>query len=276
MPDRYVLFGNPVEHSRSPLIHRLFAAQTGQSLTYTAQLVPLNGLATALARFADEDGKGANITVPFKENAFQLCDQLTPRAQVAGAVNTLHFQQGHILGDNTDGAGLIADLQHNLAQPLTGQRILLLGAGGAARGVLAPLIAFSPACLFIANRTPETAHRLAESVAGLGTNESPVQAGSFDDLAGQQFDLVINATSASLSGQTLPLPPPLFSPQGLAYDMMYGRQETPFIRQARQLGAAFTSDGLGMLVEQAAEAFLLWHCIRPETREVLQQVRQQL
>lgn len=268
MTDRYAVFGHPVEHSQSPFIHARFAAQTGQDLRYEARLAPLDGFAAAVDDFQASGGLGANVTVPFKEEAFRLCTRLTPRAERAGAVNTLVLA-GDRLGDNTDGAGLVRDLIHNLGRGLQGQRLLLLGAGGAARGVAAPLLAAQPQSLTIANATLAKAIRLAEEMADLGT----VVAGGFAELSGKQFDVIINATSASLSGAVLPLPSGIFAPGSLAYDLMYGKGETLFMAQARAMGAAMQADGLGMLVEQAAEAFVLWRGVRPETAPVRAELR---
>jgi shikimate dehydrogenase len=265
--DLYAVFGNPVAHSRSPFIHAAFARQTGENLRYETRLAPLDGFAEAVRQFIQEGGRGANVTVPFKEAAFRLADECAPRARAAGAVNTLHFTAGRIFGDNTDGAGLARDIETNLAFPITGRRVLLIGAGGAARGALLPLLERHPSALVIVNRSADKAKALAElapsSVCGIG----------FPELAGQQFDLVINATSASLSGATLPLPDDLFAPGSLAYDMMYSREETPFLAQARIQGAAGRSDGLGMLVEQAAESFFIWRQKRPETHALLATLR---
>ena len=265
MPDRYAVFGNPIAHSQSPRIHALFAAQTRQDMSYEALLAPLDGFAAAVGTFAGSGGKGANVTVPFKEEAFRLATRLTPRAQAAGAVNTLSFSDNTISGDNTDGAGLVTDLKANLGCDIAGKRILLLGAGGAARGVLLPLLQEQPAAFAIANRTEEKAIRLAREFSG--DTQSKPEAKGFAQLAGQQFDLVINATSTGLSASALPLPPQLFAPGALAYEMVYGR-ETPFMRQARAAGAR-VADGLGMLVEQAAEAFFGWRGVRPATGPVL-------
>lgn len=263
MTDRYAVFGNPIAHSKSPLIHAQFAAQTGQDLRYEALLAPLDGFAAAVRDFVAAGGRGANVTVPFKEDAFRLATTLTPRAQAAGAVNTLSFDGSAIRGDNTDGAGLVRDILHNLGVPLAGRRILLLGAGGAARGVVLPLLEAKPASIVIANRTAEKAASLA---AAFG-----VEGGGFEALAGRQFDLVVNATSAGLSDAVLPVPTFAFAPGCLAYDMLYGR-ETPFMRQAREAGAT-VADGLGMLVEQAAESFWIWRGVRPETAPVIGQLR---
>ncbi len=263
MTDRYAVFGHPIAHSKSPLIHAAFARQTGQDMRYDAILAPLDGFAASVAAFIAAGGRGANVTVPFKEEAFRLAGRLSPRAQRAGAVNTLVFDNG-ILGDNTDGAGLVADLTHNLHCALTGKRILLLGAGGAARGVIEPLLEQQPAALVIANRTVSRAQELA-ALFGHG-----IRACGFDE-ASTPFDLIINATAASLAGELPPLSPQIFTANTLAYDMMYGR-DTPFLTFARAHGAA-TADGLGMLVEQAAEAFYVWRGVRPDTGPVIASLR---
>jgi shikimate dehydrogenase len=265
--DTYAVFGNPVAHSKSPRIHAAFAAQTGECLRYEARLAPLDGFADAVRQFVHDGGKGANVTVPFKEEAFRLADELSPRARAAGAVNTLRFAAGRIFGDNTDGAGLVRDIERNLAFPIAGRRVLLLGAGGAARGVLLPLLEQNPATLAIANRSADKARALAALA------EQSVRATGFAELAGQQFDLIINATSASLAGASLPLPAGIFAPDSLAYDMMYAQTETPFLAQARNAGAARLADGLGMLAEQAAESFFIWRQKRPQTGDLLAQLR---
>ncbi|KAB2314668.1 shikimate dehydrogenase [Betaproteobacteria bacterium SCN2] len=262
MTSHYAVFGNPVAHSRSPLIHAEFARQTGQDLDYRAILAPLDGFAAAIARFREAGGAGANVTVPFKEEAFRLATRLTPRAEQAGAVNTLKFDNDGVLGDNTDGAGLVRDLTLNLKQPLAGKSLLLMGAGGAARGVIGPLLAEQPGRLVLANRTVEKALQLAELFGGR------ISGAPYAALAGQRFDIVINATAASLKGELPPLPEDLLHPGALAYDMMYG-SETPFMAWARQHGAERVEDGLGMLVEQAAESFFLWRGIRPDTAPVI-------
>lgn len=271
MSDRYAVFGNPIAHSKSPRIHTLFAAQCAQDLIYEALLAPVEDFAGSVERFILRGGRGANITVPFKEEAFRLATHLTPRAQAAGAVNTLSFADEHITGDNTDGAGLVRDLKTNLGCDPAGRRILLLGAGGAARGVILPLLLESPAELLIANRSEEKAARLALEFARLPSCAIAVKPESiaFDALAGRQFDLVINATSAGLTDAALPLPDSVFASHALAYEMLYGR-ETPFMRQARQADTTVrVADGLGMLVEQAAEAFFVWRGVRPQTSAVL-------
>jgi shikimate dehydrogenase len=264
MTDRYAVFGHPIAHSQSPAIHAAFACQTGQDLRYEAILAPLDGFAASVAAFVAAGGRGANVTVPFKEEAFRLAARLSGRAERAGAVNTLAFEDGAILGDNTDGAGLVADLVRNLKRDLAGARILLLGAGGAARGVAGPLLDLRPAALVIANRTAGRAGELARLF-----DRNAVGCG-FEAVEGR-FDLVVNATAASLVGELPPLPPDVFAPDALAYDMMYGR-DTPFLAFARERGAA-TADGLGMLVEQAAEAFFGWRGVRPDTAPVITGLR---
>lgn len=271
-PDRYAVIGNPIAHSKSPQIHAAFAQQTGEQLIYTAELVETGGVESFVKHFAANNGKGLNVTVPFKQDAFEIATELSPRAQRAGAVNTLSLQGDIIFGDTTDGVGLLNDLTHNHQLELKHKRILIVGAGGAVRGVLEPLLLAAPQQLVIANRTLSKAQQLAQDFASFGA----ISASSFDALAGQQFDLVINGTSASLAGELPPLPEHLFSPQGCAYDMMYGAQPTPFLVWAQQQGAAHCYDGLGMLVEQAAESFYIWRKKRPETRGVIEQLRSQL
>jgi shikimate dehydrogenase len=272
MTDRYAVFGNPIGHSKSPRIHALFAAQTRQDISYEAILADKDGFAAAIEAFRARHhagARGANVTVPFKEEAFRLATARTPRAEAAGAINTLSFDGAEILGDNTDGAGLVRDLKHNLGCDPAGRRILLLGAGGAARGVILPLLLENPTELLIANRTEEAAARLALEFArlpGCAVGVKPDGCG-FAGLAGRNFDLVINATSAGLSGAALPLPTSVFAPRCVAYEMVYGR-ETAFMTQARDAGAR-VADGLGMLVEQAAEAFFVWRGVRPHTAPVL-------
>jgi shikimate dehydrogenase len=280
MTDLYCVFGNPIAHSKSPAIHAQFAAASGQDLRYEARLAAVDGFQQAISEFVAEGGWGANVTVPFKEEAFRLCSRRSRRAERAGAVNTLVFKDSEIFGDNTDGAGLLRDITHNLNFPLTGRRILLLGAGGAARGVIEPLLTEQPASLFIANRTTEKAAVLAAEFADLAAGQGnqttvAVDTGNFAKIAGQPFDLIINATSASLAGASLPLPAGVFAPGSLAYDMMYGQGLTPFLRLAKAQGAALLADGLGMLVEQAAEAFTLWRNIRPDSAAVLASLRAQ-
>ncbi|TRX73831.1 shikimate dehydrogenase [Pseudomonas mangiferae] len=266
--DRYGVFGNPIGHSKSPLIHRRFAEQTGQALTYEALLAPLEDFA-GFARAFFREGRGANVTVPFKEEAFRLADRLTPRAERAGAVNTLmRLDDGGLLGDNTDGAGLVRDLVQNAGVRLGGARVLVLGAGGAVRGVLEPLLAEGPAALLIANRTADKARQLARHFADLGE----VRGGGFDEVDGA-FDLVVNGTAASLAGERPPLDPACLRPGALCYDMMYAAEPTVFCRWAVEHGAT-SRDGLGMLLEQAAEAFQMWRGVRPSTAPLLETLRQ--
>ncbi|BAL26112.1 shikimate dehydrogenase [Azoarcus sp. KH32C] len=273
--DRYAVIGNPISHSKSPAIHARFAAQTGQELTYEALLGPLDGFAGAVRAFRDAGGRGMNVTVPFKLEAFALAERHSARALAAGAVNTLAFDAEGIFGDNTDGAGLVRDLTHNLGCALAGRRILLLGAGGAARGTLLPLLGTQPASLTLANRTVARAEALVADFAERDASV-PLDACGFADLAGRQFDVVINATAASLADEAPPLPAGLYAAGALAYDMMYGRGDTPFLAAARRDGAARLADGLGMLVEQAAESFQLWRGVRPDTAPVLAALRAQI
>lgn len=268
MTDKYAVIGNPVSHSKSPLIHRLFAEQTGQDISYEAIEAPLDGFAATVERLRAEGYKGCNVTVPFKFEAFGMCAMHTGRAREAKSANTLLFREGEIWGDNTDGAGLITDIEQNIGFKLMFKDALLMGAGGAAAGVIWPLFNAGVGVV-IANRTVDKAQAIAREFEGAGT----VFARAYEELAGKRFDLVINATSSSLSNQLPPLPEGVFKPGALAYDMMYGR-ETPFMKFARAQGAAIVSDGLGMLVEQAAEAFYKWREVRPDTRPVLAALRQ--
>ena len=271
MTDRYAVIGHPIAHSKSPSIHAAFAAQTGQDMSYEALLAPLDGFAATVAAFRAAGGRGLNITVPFKEEAWRLADRLSERARLAGAVNTFVIGGDAIVGDNTDGAGLVRDLEW-LGCRLDGARVLLLGAGGAARGVVLPLLEAGVSRLFIANRTAERACALQTHFAG-HDERGALGAGSWQDACGAPYDVVINATSASLSDEAPPLPAGLYAPGSLAYDMVYGRGLTAYLRQARAQGAARVADGLGMLVEQAAEAFALWRGVRPDTAPVRAQLR---
>lgn len=264
---RFAVFGNPVAHSRSPQIHIAFAAQREQSLSYERIEAPLDDFAGSVAAFFAAHGRGANVTVPFKEQAFALCSEVTERARQAGAVNTLWQENGQLHGDNTDGAGLVTDILQNLDWSLAGRRVLLLGAGGAVRGVIGALQSMAPASVTVANRTVARAQALAE----MFNNRGEISACGFSDLTGH-FDLVINATSASLAGDMPPLPAGLVDSSSQCYDMMYGDEPTPFLRWASAQGAA-TADGLGMLVEQAAEAFLVWHGWRPVTAGLIASLR---
>ncbi|WP_299020644.1 shikimate dehydrogenase [uncultured Photobacterium sp.] len=267
--DKYVVFGNPIAQSKSPLIHTLFARQTSQAMTYEAQLVPLDEFKAAADHFFSFGGRGCNVTVPFKEEAFLYATQLTERAKLAGAVNTLKkLDDGVILGDNTDGEGLVQDLmQHQVELP--GKRILLIGAGGAARGVILPLLAKQPAQLVITNRTLSKAAQLAEVFSQYGE----VEVAALDDLDAPTFDVIINSTSASLNNQLPGISEKLITPDVTCYDMVYGSASTIFNRWAKDLGAGKTLDGLGMLVGQAAESFMLWRGIRPGARQVQRELR---
>ncbi|MFL9879205.1 shikimate dehydrogenase [Herbaspirillum rhizosphaerae] len=272
--DAYVVIGNPIAHSKSPEIHAQFAAQTTQQLSYERLLAPLQGFKAAVKVFIANGGKGANVTVPFKLEAHALADRLTDRARLAGAVNTLKFEGGSILGDNTDGAGLVVDIVQNAGVALAGKRVLLLGAGGASRGALLPLLEQKPAELVLANRTHAKAQELVTQFAEYGN----LVAAEYAQLTGA-FDVLINATSASLAADVPPIPVSVFSRTAeattLAYDMMYGKQPTVFMEFAARHGA-IARDGLGMLVEQAAEAFFLWRGVRPETADVFASLRAQL
>ncbi len=265
--DRYAVFGHPIQHSKSPRIHRLFAEQTGQSLEYSPLEVPAEQFRTAVAAFFAQGGKGLNCTVPLKELAWNYADRKTERAQLSKAVNTLALQpDGSLLGDNTDGIGLVTDLMNNYGLILSGIRILILGAGGASRGIIAPILEQSPQSLVIANRTVDKAVNLAAEFLDKG----PITGGGFDELTNRQFDLILNATSASLSGQLPPLPTGLLAKDGVCYDLAYGNEPTAFVRWGLENGAAKSLDGLGMLVEQAAEAFFIWRGVRPKTRPVIE------
>jgi len=266
VPDRYAVIGNPVTHSKSPWIHAQFARATGEDIEYGRLEAPVDGFVRAVEAFRAQGGKGLNVTLPFKEQAFRFCAGTSARAAAAQAVNTLVLDRGKPWGDNTDGVGLVRDLSANLGRRLAGAHVLLMGAGGAAQGVLAPLASEGPAGIVVANRTLPRAQALAARVPG-------ASACVYEALAGQSFDLVVNATSAGLSGDLPPLPRGLFRPDAFAYDMVYGR-DSEFLAMARAAGAG-TSDGLGMLVEQAAESFLLWRGIRPETGAVLAALRAQ-
>lgn len=277
MTDRYAVFGNPVEHSRSPRIHAAFAAQTGETIAYGRELVPIGGFGAAAAAFFAGGGKGLNVTLPFKQDAYAFADALTERARRAGAVNTLALQiddrsgTSTVLGDNTDGIGLVRDIRDNLRWSIAGQRLLLLGAGGAARGVLEPLLGERPAVLVIANRTLAKARELANAFA------SGVRAAGFAELAAEEpFDLIVNATSASLAGELPPLSEHLLATAGAVYDMMYGCEPTVFMAWAASHRAGAVADGLGMLVEQAAESFYLWRGLRPDTAPVISAIRAEL
>jgi shikimate dehydrogenase len=273
-PDAYAVMGNPIAHSKSPQIHQLFAQQTLQNISYEAILVDVGGFEQAVGNFVATGGKGLNITVPFKQEAWKLVDQRSQRALLAGAVNTIIVNPDYSLsGDNTDGTGLVRDLRQNHGTTLQAKTILLLGAGGAARGVLELLSKENPASILIANRTLDRAHELARQFSQL----ADIKGCAFSALAQQPaFDVIINATSASLKGEIPDIPANVISDRSLCYDMMYGSQPTAFMRWASEQGAAKSVDGLGMLVEQAAESFYLWRGVRPQTKEVIAAIRQSL
>jgi shikimate dehydrogenase len=267
-PDRYALVGHPVAHSRSPLIHTVFARATGQRLTYELIDATPEGLETAVRGFGAAGGKGLNVTVPHKQAAFALCTKLSEAASAAGAVNTISIVAGELHGYNTDGIGLVRDLTVNLRQALTGKRIVVLGAGGAARGIVGPLLNENPAELVVANRTFERANELAAHFGG-----TAIVARGFEELAYfRPFEVVINATSAGLKGEAPPFPPALVGPRSFCYDLVYGSTDTPFVAWAKAHGAARAVHGWGMLVEQAAESFAIWRGVRPDTKPLLKQV----
>jgi shikimate dehydrogenase len=266
MTDRYAVMGNPVAHSKSPRIHTLFARQAGQDIDYSAILVEPGGLANAVREFHNGGGRGLNITVPFKENAWALAARRSERAELAGAVNTLVLDAaGRHFGDNTDGVGLVRDLTRNHGCELAGKRVLLVGAGGAAQGVIEPLLNEQPALLVVANRTPDRAVALARRFCGLGR----IEGCGLDGPDGQSFDVIINATAASLSGTVPALPASVVGGETWCYDMMYADEPTAFVHWGMEHGAAHSVDGLGMLVEQAAESFYLWRDVRPDTGPVI-------
>lgn len=269
MTDQYAVIGHPISHSKSPLIHQAFAAQMKQDMVYLAIDAPLTEFKSTIEHLVLNGYKGCNVTVPFKFEAFQMCKQLTGRAKAARAVNTLFFREGEVWGDNTDGAGLLADIEQNLQCKLLFKKVLLMGAGGAAHGVIWQLFN-AGATIFVVNRSLEKAQNMVADFAPYGT----VFASTYADLAGKSFDVVINATSSSLNNELPPLPQGIFAPASLAYDMMYG-QETPFLKFAAEQGVNRCADGLGMLVEQAAEAFCKWRELRPDTAPVIAQLRAQ-
>ncbi|WP_303902348.1 shikimate dehydrogenase [Thiohalomonas denitrificans] len=271
-PDAYAVMGNPIAHSKSPRIHALFAKQTRQRLTYTAILVEPGGFAQAVGNFHANGGKGLNVTVPFKQEAWRLVDERSPRAERAGAVNTITLHKdGSRSGENTDGVGLVSDLSR-LGVTLRGRRVLILGAGGAVRGVLEPLLDEGPAELLIANRTVTRAEELASAFAGAGA----ITGCGFDELEGRQSDVIINGTTASLQGEVPPLPDAILAEGATCYDMMYAAEPTAFVQWARERHAAAAHDGLGMLVAQAAESFYIWRGVRPEIGPVIETLRREL
>lgn len=271
MSDLYAVIGNPIEHSKSPRIHALFAQQTGQDMDYRRILGDPDNFAGEVRAFIDQGGQGLNVTVPFKQQAFDLADALGERARAAGAVNTLHWRDGHIHGDNTDGLGLVTDLGCNHRFNFGGARILLLGAGGASRGVLLPLLRERPHSLTIANRTAHKAQALARDAERDGL----VRGCGFAELEGREFDLIINGTSAGLGGEVPPIPDNCLAKGGWVYDMMYGAEPTAFVRWGQGHAAGKALDGLGMLVEQAAASFAIWRGVTPDTEPVIKALRDQ-
>jgi shikimate dehydrogenase len=265
MKDQYALLGNPVGHSKSPHIHHAFARAQGHELSYRAIEAPLGSFAEAARAFHAGGGRGMNITAPFKLDAFAFATELSPRARQARAVNSLKFDGERILGENFDGIGLVNDIQRNLKFPLHGKRVLLLGAGGATRGAIVPILEAQPARLTVANRTDRKAVALAHEFADYGA----VHPSSYGELAGEQFDIILNATSASLEAQRPPLPDHAYAAGAMAYDLVYGKGLTPFLAHARSDGAAHLADGFGMVVEQAAETYLWWRGVRPDTASVI-------
>jgi shikimate dehydrogenase len=269
MTDRYALVGNPVAQSKSPVLHAAFARQLHQDMTYEAILATKENFHDTVRRFIDEGGKGMNITAPFKLDVLDLIDTMSERAQAAQAVNTLKFDEHGVYGDNTDGAGLVNDIQDGLGVSLKGRRLLVVGAGGAARGIFLPLLQTAPAYFLVVNRTEHKAIEIVGDHAAAGK----VEAGPISLAADGQFDVVINATSSSLTGDHLPLPPGTYAQGSLAYELAYNKGHTPFMDDATRGGAARLADGLGMLVSQAAEGFLLWRGLRPDVTEVMNTLR---
>ena len=268
MPDRYAVIGHPVSHSKSPLIQNAFAEQTGQDMVYGIVEAPLDGFHSAVAAFRAAGGKGMNVTAPFKLQAFELATNPSDRARPAGASNALKVDGDRMFAEHFDGVGMVRDITRNLGFPVRGHRVLVLGAGGAARGVVQPLLAETPALLAVANRTSGKAEALRQLFAGVGT----LEAGGLDDFVDTAFDIVINATSASLQGETPAVPASAFRKGGLAYEMVYGKGLTPFLALAQASGAGRLADGVGMLVEQAAEGFEWWRGVRPDTRGVIERL----
>lgn len=268
MTDRYAVIGNPIRHSKSPRIHRAFARSAGVDLEYTIIDCPRGEFNQAVRKFRQTGGRGMNVTAPFKLDAFALADQRSERAELAGSVNTLSFEGTTVRGDNFDGVGLVRDVQDNLGFVIAGKRVLLLGAGGAARGLIQPLIDERPIELVVANRSAERGRQ----VAGLGPQRGPVRGGGYDEIGDECFDLVVNATSASVAGERPPLTAAVFKPDTVAYELAYGLGVTPFLSLARAGGAGRIVDGVGMLVEQAAEAFAWWRGTRPDTRAIIEEL----
>jgi shikimate dehydrogenase len=272
MTDRYAVIGNPIVQSKSPLIHSAFAQVTGQDIDYGKLLGPLGEFAATVDAFRASGGRGMNVTAPFKLDAFAYATDLAPSAQMAGAVNAMKFEGDKVYAENFDGVGLVRDVVHNLGCPLQGRRVLILGAGGATRGALLPLLAELPAELVIVNRTVAKAQELAALAQQHQMGQVPVQGLGYADLQGQAFDVVLNASSSSLTSELPPLPASVFAPGCLAYDLTYGKGLTPFLQLAQQAGVTHLADGVGMLAEQAAEAFAWWRGVRPDTAAVIAQL----
>jgi shikimate dehydrogenase len=271
-PDRYALVGYPVHHSRSPLIHQIFAKQTGQNLTYELIEADAAQFEVAVRGFGAAGGKGLNVTVPHKEAAFRLAAELGGEARQAGAVNTLSFVRGRLRGDNTDGIGFLRDLTHNLGRSVEGRSVLILGAGGAARGIIPPLLGSGPRRLVLANRTLERAEQVRDQFDALGE----LTVARFDELDGETpFEIVVNATSAGLHGEQPPFPATIVGPDSFCYDLAYSRGDTPFVKWALARGAQQAVQGWGMLVEQAAESFFIWRGVRPATAPLIRELSQQ-
>lgn len=268
--DQYLVYGNPIKQSKSPSIHTAFAEETNQNIKYKIQFSELDAFEKTVKLFINEGGKGANVTAPFKEEAMAMCDELSEHAKFSGAVNTLTFKNGKIYGDTTDGVGLVNDLLSQNVK-LDNSRILLLGAGGASKGVVLPLLHQHPKQLTIANRTVSKAEAIAQQYG-----DQPIRAMSFEDANKETFDLIINATSAGLSGSGVPISEKIITANTVCYDMTYGKELTPFLKMATKCKAKQVIDGLGMLVGQAAESFYLWRGVRPETENVLSQLREEL
>lgn len=269
MTDRYAIIGNPVVQSKSPILHAAFARQFGHDLKYEAILATHETFHESVRQFISEGGKGMNITAPFKLDALDLVDEMSERARSAQAINTLKFTESGVYGDNTDGAGLVNDIQERLGVVLRGRRLLVVGAGGAARGIFLPLLEAAPAYFLLVNRTESKAH----AIVGEHAQAGKVEAGPIAMSAGGQFDIIINATSSSLSGDHLPMPGGVYAPGSLAYELAYNKGYTPFMEDATQGGAASLADGLGMLVSQAAECFHLWRGVTPDVAPVMEMLR---
>ena len=268
MTDRYAVIGNPIAFSKSPLIHGMFAAATQQDMEYTKIEGPLGGFNAAVDAFRAAGARGLNITAPFKLDAFAYATERSARAELAGAANAMKFEGKRVMAENFDGVGLVRDVVHNLSAPMAGKRVLLLGAGGAARGALLPFLEQQPAVLVVANRHVDE----AKALAAIGSKQGNIVAADYAELEGQQFDIVFNATSASLRGELPPVAATVFGDNCLAYELAYGKGLTPFLRLAKNAGVTRLADGVGMLAEQAAEAFLWWRGVRPDTRAVIDKI----